>query len=98
MELIISCVLLLAVGFFALMGTALGHRLLRLSSLEFDADAEHLLCSVALGVICTEVLFFLVQLSGHIRAGVITVLAVALFFGRNDFVAVFGKVSGLVRR
>jgi Protein of unknown function (DUF1420) len=80
------------------MEAALGHRLLRLSSLEFDAEAEYLLCSVALGVIGIEVFLFLVQLSDHIRAGVIAALAVALFLGRNDFVPVFRKVSGLFLR
>jgi uncharacterized membrane protein YhaH (DUF805 family) len=98
MALITSCVVLLAVGFFALMATALGHRLLRLSSLEFDADAEHLLCSVALGVIGIEVLLFLVQLSGHIGAGVIAVIALGFFFGRDDFVPAFRRVSGLALR
>jgi uncharacterized membrane protein YhaH (DUF805 family) len=98
MALVTASAVLFAVGLFALMATALGHRLLRLSSLEFEAEAEHLLCSAALGVICLEALLFLAQISGHIRAGVTTVLAVVLFFGRNNFVPVFGKVSSLVRR
>ncbi len=98
MALVTASAVLLAVGFFALIGTALGHRLLRLSSLEFAGDAEHLLSSVGVGVICVEVALFVVQILGHIRAGVIAVIAVALFFGRNDFVPVFGKVFGLARR
>jgi hypothetical protein len=98
MALIVSCVTLLAVGFFALMATALGHQLLRLCSIEFGGDAEHLLSSIAVGVICIEVLLFLVQISGHIRAGVVTIIAVAFFVGRNDVVPVFGKVFSFVRR
>jgi hypothetical protein len=98
MALIVSCVTLLAVGFFALVATTLGHRLLRLCSIEFVGDAEHLLSSIAVGVICIEVFLFLVQITGHIRTGVLTVIAVALFFGRKDVVPVFGKAVSLVRR
>src|SRR5271167_3126967 len=98
MALIVSCATLLAVGFFALIAAALGRRLLRLCSIEFAGDAEHLLSSIAVGVICIEVLLFLVQTTGHIRAGVVTVIVVALFFGRNDVVPVFGKVFSLFRR
>jgi hypothetical protein len=98
MALIVSCATLLAVGFFALVATALGHRLLGFCSIEFAGDAEHLLSSMAVGVICIEVLLFLVQITGHIRIGVVTVIAVALFFGLNNFVPVFGKVFSLVRR
>jgi hypothetical protein len=98
MALIASCSTLLAVGFFAFMTTALGHRLLHFSSLEFAGDAEHLLCSVALGVICVDVLLFLVQILGHIRAGVIAVLAMAFFFGLRSLVPVYQKVFGLGRR
>src|SRR5580704_14723627 len=98
MALIVSCVTLLAVGLFALMATALGHRLLRGRSMEVAGDAEHLLSAIAVGVVCLEVLFFLVQPSGHIRAGIVTVIAVAFFFGRNDVVPVLEKVFNLVRR
>src|SRR5580704_12380271 len=98
MALIVSCATLLAVGFFALVATALGHRLLGFCSIEFAGDAEHLLSSMAVGVLCIEVLLFLVQITGHIRIGVVTVIAVALFFGLNNFVPVFGKVFSLVRR
>ena len=95
MALVATTALLIAVGLFALVAAAFGHRLLRILVLEFPSDAEHLLCSVALGVICIEVLFFLVQLSSHIRAGVATVLGLALLLGLSDFAPVFGKISQL---
>lgn len=87
---------LLAVGLFALLATALGHRLLRLCSLELPDSAEHLLCSTALGVICTEVGLFLSQLSGHIRAGVIVVLAVIVVVGASDLIAVARRLSQIL--
>jgi hypothetical protein len=72
MALVASCAVLLAVGIFALVAAAAGHRML-------PSDAEHLLCSIGLGVIATEVVFFFAQLLGHIRLGVGIVLAVRLF-------------------
>jgi hypothetical protein len=93
MALIASTTILCAVGLFALVAGAFGHRLLRILGLEFTSDSEHLLCSVALGVICIEVLFFLVQLSSHIRLGVVTILALTLMLGLSDLVAVVRRIS-----
>jgi hypothetical protein len=88
MALAASMAALLAVALFAFIATALGHRLLRLCSLELPDSAEHLLCSTALGVISAEVGLFLSQLSGHLRTGFLVVLAVAVVVGASEFVAV----------
>jgi hypothetical protein len=98
MALATSCAVLLAVGLFTIIATALGHRLLRLSALEFACGVEHLLCSAALGVICIEILFFLAQIMGHIRAGVVTVLIVSLLFGFADLARVYASASGVAQR
>ena len=57
MALATSYALLLAVGLFATIVTAAGHRILRLGGLEFPSDSEHLLCSAALGVLCLQAFF-----------------------------------------
>ncbi len=98
MALATSCAVLLAVGFFAMVAAALGHRLLRLSGLEFSSGAEHLFCAAALGVICFEVLVFLAQMLGHIRAGVVTVLVLALLFGFADIARVYAKALVIAQR
>jgi len=81
MALIVSIAVLFAVIFFGLVAAAAGHRLLRILGLEFTSDTEHLLCSVALGVICIQVFLFFAQLSSHIRIGVATVLGLAVLLG-----------------
>ena len=88
MALATSCAVLLIVGLFATVVTAAGHRILRLSELEFPSDAEHLLCSAALGVICLQVFLFGAQITGHIRAAVIVVMALFFLFGLPDFLAI----------
>jgi hypothetical protein len=98
MALAASCALLLAVGLFAMVVTTAGHRILRLSRLEFSSDAEHLLCSAALGVICLQVLLFGAQGLGHIRAGVLIVLILAVLFGLPDLLTTLARVYGLVWR
>src|SRR5277367_2566581 len=98
MALAASIGVLLATGLFAGLATLAGHRLLRLLDLESVSASECLLTSVALGVICLEVLLFFAQLSAHIRIGVLLVLAIELLFGVGEFNRVSAKTSGLVRR
>ena len=95
MALIVSIAVLFAVIFFGLVAAAAGHRLLRILGLEFTSDTEHLLCSVALGVICIQVFLFFAQLSSHIRIGVATVLGLAVLLGLRDLAPVLGKTSRL---
>ena len=87
MALINSSAILCAVVLFSGIAVLFGHRLLRLISLNLSDKGEplvHLLCSVAVGVISLEVLFFLVELSGRIKAGVAVVLAFALLVGLGE--------------
>jgi hypothetical protein len=93
MALIVTTAILCAVGLFAFVAGAFGHRLLRILGIEFPPDVEHLLCSVALGVICLEILFFLVQLSSHVRFGVAGILALAVLLALRDIASVVRRIS-----
>jgi hypothetical protein len=96
MALAVSLAALLAVMLFAFVATALGHRLLRLFSFEIAFLPEHLLCSAALGVICTEVCLFLSLLSGNVRIGVVVVIVVIFFLAFSEFRAVSRKLTQIV--
>ena len=98
MALVTSCMVLFAVGLFALVAAAAGHRILRLCALEFPSDAEHLLCSIGLGVIAIEVLLFFAQIPGHIPLGVAIVLAVTFLFALGDVLTTLARVYGIVWR
>lgn len=89
MALAASTAALLAVALFAFVAAALGNQLLRLCSFELPTIAEDLLCSTALGVICTEIFLFLSQLSGNIRAGVVVVIGAVLLLAAKGFGAVW---------
>src|SRR5262249_32753132 len=93
-----SCVTLLAVGLFALIVTAVGHRLLRIARLEFPSDAEHLLCSAAVGVIFVQVFLFGAQIGRHIHFAVWVVLALTFAFGLPEMVTTLARGYGLVWR
>jgi hypothetical protein len=97
MALAVSLGVLLAVALFALIAAALGHRLLRLSALELGSSFEHFLLSAAVGVICIEIALFFAQMTGHIRGGVIAVLAMALLFGSPDILPVWRRLRGLLQ-
>jgi hypothetical protein len=98
MALAASVASLLAVGMFALVSAAFGHRLLRLALLQFHSETEHLLCAVGLGVICLNVLFFLAQISTRIRFCIFTVLAIALFVGMTEMRPVLKKIGRILSR
>ena len=97
MALAVSLAALLAVMLFAFVATALGHRLLRLCSFEIAFLPEHLLCSAALAVICTEVCLFLSLLSGNVRIGVVVVIVVIFFLACSEFRAVSRELIQIVR-
>jgi len=97
MALAASLAVLLAVVLFAVMATALGHRLLHLCPSEFTSDAEHLLCSAAFGVIGIEMLLFPVQFLSRIRLGVAVVFGLALILGVSEFTPVLNKVYRVLR-
>jgi Protein of unknown function (DUF1420) len=98
MALATSCALLLAVGSFAVIVSAAGHRILRLGGLEFPSDSEHLLCSAALGVLCLQVILFGAQIAGHLPVTVIATLVLAFVFGFPDVLAIGARAYGLVWR
>jgi hypothetical protein len=88
MALAASLATLVAVVVFALVASALGHKLLHLCSVELPSSAEHLLCAAAAGIIAMEVLLFFVQLTNHVSTGVLAVLVVSCVAGTKDFAAV----------
>jgi hypothetical protein len=97
MALAVSLAALLAVVLFAFVATALGHRLLRLCSFEIPSLPEHLVCSAALGVICTEVCLFLSLLSGDVRVGVVVVIVVIFLLAFSEFATVLRSLSQIIR-
>jgi len=97
MALAVSFAALLTVMLFAFVATALGHRLLRLCSFETPFLPEHLLCSAALGVICTEVCLFLSLLSGNVRIGVVVVIVVVFLLAFSEFKTVSRDLVQVVR-
>ncbi len=97
MALVTSCLVLIAVAFFALMASALGHRILRLLSIEFGVNSEHLLFSVALGFICVEVLLFWAQNFAQLRVAVLVVIASTVLVGGTDLRIVLRKTADLVK-
>ena len=97
MALVASLAVLLAVALFAVTATTAGHRLLRLCSIGFISDVEHLLCSAAFGVIGIEVLLFPVQSWSRIRLGVGIVLGISLLLGASEFAPVLNKISRVLR-
>src|ERR1700721_2287450 len=96
MALVVSSAALLAVMLFAFVATALGHRLLRLFSCEIAFLPEHLLCSAALGGICTEVCLCLSLLSGNVRIGVVVVIVVIFLLAFSEFRAVSRELIQIV--
>ncbi len=98
MALAASLASLFAAGIFAIIATAFGHRVLRICGLEFSSDLEQLLCSVATGIICFEVLVFLTQILGHIRMDVVIVLVAFALFGLADASRIFLRSSRLLQK
>jgi hypothetical protein len=92
MALATSLAALAATAIFAFIAAAFGHQLLRKMRIEFSSDLEHLLICEAIGVICFEILIFVVQLSGHIRAGVIAVCALITLLSIREFESVRTKL------
>ena len=97
MALATSLAVLLAVVLFAITATALGHRLLRLWPAGIVSDVEHLLFSAAFGVICIEMLLFLVQFWSRIRLGVGVVFGIVLILGVSELAPVLNRVYRVLR-
>jgi hypothetical protein len=73
---------LVVLASFCLAFACLGSRILRLFRFQIERDAEHLLVAIGVGVVCTELLLFLVQFTQYIRQGflfVIGLLCIPLF-------------------
>jgi len=98
MALVASFGILLAVLLFACIASCLGHSFLRICRIRLFSDAEHLLCSVALGVMVIEIFLFFVQLIRNIRAGTVCVLVFASLAGLYEAGRVFETIKSLWRR
>jgi hypothetical protein len=97
MALAASIATLAAVAIFAVMAAAFGHRLLRTFDFAVPSDALHLLCALAAGVICFEVLLFFAQMVGHIRVDVVIILLLFAVFGASEASRIFSRASQLAR-
>src|SRR5215469_8281068 len=74
MALAIAVLVFIAVSGFCLALASLGNLILRYARLKMDTDEEHLLVSVAIGLVLTEIALFAVQATQHIRQGCYVVL------------------------
>jgi hypothetical protein len=85
----------ISVGFSYFAGTvwpvaqfvSLGNMILRTLHVEMSSEPEHVLLGICLGVLVTEILLFLMQLTQHVRLGswaVAAVLAVVLLTEQQD--------------
>ncbi len=89
---------LLAIAWLCLAFACLGYRILRLLKFRFERPAEHLLVAIALGVLGTELLLFLVQLSQQIRAGSLVILVLLCIPLVSESRAVLLELRGLLHR
>jgi hypothetical protein len=76
MGLVSAATTLLALVSFAFAFACAGNWILRRFSVQLDSDAESMLVAMAVGVISTEILLFLVLTTQHIRVGCSVVLAI----------------------
>jgi len=90
--------ILLGVVCFAFLSTSFGHRLFRVLFPEAVPDGECLLCSSGIGVVVAQVLIFFTEITNHIRAGLLTVLIVAILIASRDFLPVLRKIRGVSER
>jgi len=73
---------LVALCGFCLAFACLGNTILRLLRFEMEREGEHLLVTIGVGLVGTEILLFLIQFTQHIRQGgvaIIGLLCVPLF-------------------
>ncbi len=65
---------LVALCCFCLAFACLGNTILRLLRFEMEKDAEHLLVTVGVGLVGTEILLFLIQFTQYIRDGSLAII------------------------
>jgi hypothetical protein len=74
MALTIAVLVFIALSGFCLALASLGSLILRYARLEMDTDEKHLLVSVAIGLVVTEIVLFAVEATQHVRQGCYVVL------------------------
>lgn len=84
-------------GFF-LGFASLGNRILKALQWEMASDAEYLVVGIAVGLITTEILLFLIQITQHIREGCLAIVALLCGLLIWEWKTVSGRVRGAVRQ
>ena len=69
-----SLLTLVALCGFCLAFACLGNSVLRLLRFEVEKDTEHLLVTVGVGLVGTEILLFLIQFTQYIRGGSLAII------------------------
>lgn len=69
---------LIALVGFCMGFASLGNAILRWLRFEMERDAEHLLVAIAVGLVVTEILLFLIQFTQHIRQGILAIICFLL--------------------
>jgi len=82
---------------FCLAFASLGNLLLRYLRFEFESDAEHFLSAVAVGLVTTEVLLFMVQLTQRIRLGCWLISGLLCVLLLRNWSRVWEKARGALR-
>jgi uncharacterized protein DUF1420 len=82
---------------FCLGFAALGILLMRSLRLELESDVENLLVAVAVGLITTEILLFLIQITQHIRLGCLATVALLCGILIWEWKSVWERLRGTLR-
>ena len=83
---------------FCLAFASLGNRILRSLRWEMESAGEHFLVATAIGVVTTEILLFLVQLTQHIKQGCWAIAAYFAFCSIVDWKTAWRTAEVLPRQ
>lgn len=83
---------------FSLSFSAVGNVILRQLEFQMPAEGEHLLVSIAVGLLVTELLLFLIQTTQHIRAGCFALAALLTAFLLWEWRAIWVNLRNVFAR
>ena len=84
-------------GGFCLGFASLGNRILRGLHWEMPSDGEHVLVAIAVGLISTEILLFLVEITQHVRSGCGVIAALLSTLLLVEWRSVWKKLRGALQ-
>jgi len=95
MALTLAALTFLALCGFCLGFASLGDLILLKLKFQMRSDGEHLLLAVAIGLLITEVLLFLIQTTNHIRAGCLGLAGLLLAFVLQEWRSIQGRLRNV---